>query len=237
MTDRKTETPKAAPPGASGGKRTTRILLVDDHPMMRDGLRTVIDQQPWLEVVGEADDGWSALALAAELEPDVVVMDVALPRLGGIEATRRLTAERPDVKVIALSLHNDRRYVLAMLRAGAVAYLVKTSVSDQLIQAIRAVVAGQAFLSPEVAAVAIELADERSPEPRGVPANASLSPRQVEVLRLIAAGRSSKEIARELGLATRTVETHRREIIRKLDLHSVAELVKYAIREGLTSLE
>ncbi len=204
--------------------------------MMRDGLRRVLEEQPRLEVVGEAEDGRSALALAAELEPDVVVMDVALPGLGGIEATRRLTADHPGIRVVALSLHDDRRYVLGMLRAGATAYLVKTSASDQLIQAIHAVVAGQAFLSPEVATGIIGLADERQPGGRGSPAAAALSPRQKEVLRLLAEGKSSKEIAGELGLATRTVESHRREISRRLDLHSVAELVKYAIREGLTSL-
>ena len=139
--------------------------------------------------------------------------------------------------MVALSLHDDRRYVLEMLRAGATAYLVKTSASDQLIQAIRAVVAGQAFLSPEVASGIIELANGRQPGPRDSSAAATLSPRQREVLRLLADGKSSKEIAGELGLATRTVESHRCEIGRRLDLHSVAELVKYAIREGLTSLE
>ena len=233
MTDRsrKTETAEAPPAGDSREVRT-RILLVDDHPMMRDGLRRVIEEQPRLEVVGEAGDGRSAMELAAELEPDV-----ALPGLGGIEATRRLTADHPGIRVVALSLHDDRRYVLEMLRAGATAYLVKTSASDQLIQAIRAVVAGQAFLSPEVASGIIELANGRQPGPRDSSAAATLSPRQREVLRLLADGKSSKEIAGELGLATRTVESHRREISRRLDLHSVAELVKYAIREGLTSLE
>lgn len=214
-----------------------RILLVDDHPMMRAGLRAVIAKRPELVVVGEAGDGETALALARELDPEVVVMDVALPGLNGVEATRRLLAAQPGVKVIALSLHDDRRYVLAMLRAGAAAYLVKTSAAEQLIQAVDAVVAGQAFLSPEVATVAVEHLGLRNPGAPGRPPANSLTERQREVLRLLAEGKSSKEIAKDLGVATRTVESHRRDIMRKLDLHSVAELVKYAIREGLTAVE
>ena len=214
----------------------TTVLLVDAHKMVREGLKAVLQAQPNLEVVGEAEDGRQALDLASELRPDVVVMDVGLPGLNGIEATRRLVDTVEGVHIVALSMHADRRYVTEMLSAGAGAYILKNSAAEELIRAIRAVTANESFLSPEITATVIQQIT------RGAPAAESsaygvLSTREREVLQLLAEGQTSKQIASELHLAVRTVETHRRGIMHKLDLHSVAELTKYAVREGLTTLE
>ena len=213
-----------------------RILIADDHRIVREGLRSLLDEQPDMQVIAEADNGRDAVERVDELAPDVVVMDVAMPQLNGIEATRRIVRGRPGTKVIALSMHADRRFTAEMLRAGAAGYLVKDSAFEELVTAIRAVVEGKVYLSPHIADVVVDDYVRRLPgdEP-GV--YTALSAREREVLQLLAEGKATKEVARVLHVSVKTVETHRRQIMQKLDLHSVAELTKYAIREGLTSVE
>lgn len=212
------------------------ILLVDDHQMMRDGLRAVLEQEPDFHVAGEAADGREALEACESLHPDVVVMDVGMPGLNGIEATRLLHTRSPRSRVVALSMNADRRYVQAMFSAGAWAYLVKSSASDELIRAIRAVAHGEKYVSPTVAGSVV---DALVGGPAFVQADPrdQLSPREREVLQLIAEGLTSKEVAVRLGVAVSTIETHRKQIMAKLGLRSVAELTKFAIRAGLTSLD
>lgn len=221
-----------------------KILLADDHRMMRDGLRALLEREG-LEVVAEAADGREAVTLALRLHPDVVIMDISMPQLNGIDATRKLRAEAPRTKVVGLSMNADSRYVLAMFAAGAVGYLLKSSASEELIQALRAVSAGQKYVSPAIANIVLDHLTE-GPEARGsqgaTPAPGpqivkSLTVREREVLQLLAEGKASKEIATQLGVSPATVETHRRQIMQKLGLHTVAELTKYAIREGLTTIE
>ena len=221
-----------------------KILLCDDHRMMRDGLRVILEKEGF-EVIGEAPTGREALALSAQLRPDVVVMDISMPDLNGIDATRKLLARYPGMKVVGLSMNADRRYVTAMFAAGAVGYLVKSCASEELIQAIRAVAANLKYVSPAIAgsfvdefvthAGAAQLPVSSSP---GRPSGGKpLSPREREVLQLLAEGKSSKDIAARLEVAATTVETHRRQIMDKLQLRTIAELTKYAVREGLTTLE
>jgi DNA-binding NarL/FixJ family response regulator len=213
-----------------------RILLADDHKMMRDGLRAILEKQPGMNVVGEASNGHEAVELARRLSPQVVVMDISMPDLNGVDATRQIVGHMRDVKVIALSMNSDRRYVLAMLAAGACGYLLKDAASEELTRAIRAVVAGQKYVSPFVAEAVIASAVRESGPSLPLEGKA-LSSREREVLQLLAEGRTSKEIASTLGVAVSTIETHRRQIMDKLGLRSIAELTKYAIREGLTSLD
>jgi DNA-binding NarL/FixJ family response regulator len=221
-----------------------RILLCDDHRMMRDGLRAILEKENF-EVTGEAATGREALVLAAELRPDIVVMDISMPDLNGIDATRKLLAKHPGIKVVGLSMNADRRYVTAMFAAGAVGYLVKSSASEELIQAIRAVAANLKYVSPTIAGSFVDdfVTHAGAPQfPSSFPAARSgaskpLSPREREVLQLLAEGKSSKDIAAQLDVAATTVETHRRQIMDKLQLRTIAELTKYAVREGLTTLE
>jgi len=211
-----------------------KVLLVDDHKMMRDGLRALIEREEGMEVVGEAADGHSAIILARQVRPQVVVMDISMPNLNGIDATTRLVAEFPGIKVIGLSMNSDRRYVVAMFKAGAVGYLLKNSASNELIQAVRAVADDLTYVSPSIAATLIDTVLG----PPGRPASdRPLSIREREVLQLLAEGKTSKEIATQLFVAVATIETHRRQIMDKLQLRTIAELTKYAIREGLTTLE
>jgi DNA-binding NarL/FixJ family response regulator len=202
--------------------------------MIRDGLRAVLERVG-LDVVGEAATGREAVALAKQLSPDIVVMDISMPDLNGVDATKRLVAECPGVKVIGLSMHSDRRYVLAMFRAGAMGYLLKDSASDELLQALHAVARHQKYVSPGIAGVLVDniIDPGRSAKAEEQP----LSPREREVLQLLAEGHSSKDIAHRLDLALPTVETHRRQIMNKLKIRTIAGLTKYAIREGLSSLE
>jgi DNA-binding NarL/FixJ family response regulator len=209
------------------------ILLADDHAMMRDGLRAILEREG-LTVVGEAENGHDAIELARRLKPDVVVMDIAMPQLNGIDATRRLVAELPNVKVIALSMNSDRRYVVAMFEAGASGYLLKNCASSELVQAVSAVARNLTYISPSVASTMVE---SRSASPSQPKLPRALSPREREVLQLIAEGCGSKEIAARLGVAVPTVETHRRQLMDKLGLRTIAELTKYAVREGLTTIE
>jgi DNA-binding NarL/FixJ family response regulator len=214
-----------------------KILIADDHKIMRDGLRAILEKDSRMTIVGEASDGHEAVALARKLMPNVVVMDITMPGLNGIDATRQIVAEMPQTKVIGLSMNSDRRYVLAMLAAGASGYLLKNAASEELRRAIDAVVANQKYVSPLVADAVIKSAIREETAPAATPEAKVLSGREREVLQLLAEGRTSKEIAAKLGVALSTIETHRRQIMSKLELRSIAELTKYAIREGLTSLE
>lgn len=212
-----------------------KVVLADDHRMMRDGLRAVLTAAG-VQVVGEAADGHAAIAEAKRSHPDVVVIDIAMPKLNGIDATRQLTAELPGIKVIALSMNSDRRYVIATLEAGAAGYLLKDAAADELLTALDAVSRGETYLSPAIAGQVVDHA-LRGGSPASYGPEKPLSAREREVVRLIADGKSSKEIATILQIAVPTVDTYRRQIMEKLDLRTIAELTKYAIREGLTSAE
>jgi two-component system NarL family response regulator len=211
-----------------------RVLLVDDHQLMREALRSILEKESNIEVVGEAGDGEQAVLETVRLHPDVVLMDVAMRDLNGIEATRRIREALPGARVLALSSYADRRYVNAMLRAGACGYVLKANAYEELRRAVYAVAAGKTYLCAEVAEDVVETL-RRAPEQ--VTVYERVAPREREVLQLLAEGLSSPEIAQTLGVSTSTVETHRRNLMRKLDLHSVAELTKYAVREGLTTLD
>ena len=210
----------------------TRILLVDDHELMREGLRSILEGEANVEIVGEASSGREAVVLSRTLEPDVVVMDVGMKDLNGIDAARQIRSELPDVQVIALSSHSDSRYVSAMLEAGACGYVLKANASADLRDALRAAQKGKIYLCSEVTRAVVDA----SLRGGGVDPSV-LSEREREVLQLLAEGLTSPQIGKRLYIATSTVETHRRAIMRKLDIHSVADLTKWAIREGLTSLE
>lgn len=220
----------------SSVRTSIRVVLVDDHKMMRDGLRMILDEESDIDVVGEAADGRAALELAAELQPAVVIMDLAMQGMNGIEATRAIIEQRPGTKVVVLSTHSDKRYVLNALSAGASAYVLKDAASDDLLRAVRTVEQGLTYLSSEIAGVVVQRCLGNA-GPEKASAYGVLGNREREVLQLLAEGRTSKEIGAQLGITVHTVETHRRNISKKVDLHSVAELTKYAVREGLTSLE
>lgn len=213
-----------------------RILLVDDHKVMRDGLRAIIEREKVVDVVGEADNGLSAVHLARKLTPDVVVMDIGMQDMNGIEATREIRSSCPQVKVVALSTYSDKRYVLNMLEAGAQGYVLKDSASSELLTAIQVVAGGQSYLSPPITSTVVQSYTTKQDQ-KECSAYSELGCREREVLQLLAEGRTSREIATLLHISPRTVETHRRNIMRKLSIHSIAELTKYAIREGLTSLD
>lgn len=219
---------------------TIRVLLTDDHQIVRDGLRSMLAREMDIEVVGEAENGREAIASTRALSPDVVVMDIGMKELNGIDATKRLVEEFPDIRVIGLSMHSDGRYVSEMLRSGARGYLLKDSAIDELTEAIRVVADGGTFLSRGVTGVVLEdyvrrMSGEDGAAVQG-PARA-LSSREREVLQLIAEGLSTKQIAAELHLSGKTVETHRRQIMDKLGIYNIAGLIKFALREGLTTLE
>ena len=212
-----------------------RVLLVDDHELMREGLRAILAKEPDVEVVGEAQSGREAVEQVRALAPDLVIMDVSMKDMNGIEATRQIHAANVGVKVVALSSYSDRRYVAAILTAGASAYVLKANAYDSLRRAVRAASQGKSYLCPEVAGAVIEAA--RGSRPVDSSAYALLGPREREVLQLLAEGLTSPQIAERLHISTATVESHRRNLMGKLGIHSVAELTKYAIREGLTSLD
>lgn len=213
----------------------TKIVLADNHKIVRDGLRCLFSNVPGMEVIGETGDGRAVLQLVRELSPNVVVMDISMPNLNGIEATRQITAEYPHVKVIALSMHSHRRFVFEMLKAGASGYLLKDCAFEELAAAIRAVVKGETYLSPRIAGIVVE----------GFvgsltvisPVFSLLTAREREVLQLLAEGKTTKQIASQIHVSIKTIETHRQRIMKKLNVKSVAELTKFAIREGLASLE
>lgn len=209
-----------------------RILLVDDHRILREALRAMLEREADFRIVGEAGDGLAALRLVRELHPDIVLLDVTMKDLDGIATCARITARGDEARVIALSAFGESRFVLEMLKAGARGYVTKESAGAELVNAIRAVMAGQNFLSADVAHVVVGLL--RDGVPRGAAA-VPLGRREREVLQLIAAGKRSGEIAEVLHIAVSTVDAHRRNIMRKLGLHSIAELTRYAIRHGLAT--
>lgn len=213
-----------------------RVLLVDDHAIIREGLRSLLEKQPEMEVVADTDDGRKAFDLVRELLPDIVIMDITMRGLNGIEATRRIIDEFPTVKVIALSIHSKRRYVTDMLSAGASGYILKECLFDELAQAIKAVAAGGRYLSPRITDIVVNDYIKHLSATTNSPFEA-LKTREREVLQLVAEGKSTKQIALELHVSTKTIEANRRQIMEKLRVHSVAELTKYAVREGLTTLE
>ncbi len=213
----------------------TRILIADDHKIFREGLRTLLTNQPGVEVIGEADNGRTTVAMAADLQPDVVIMDVAMPELNGIDATRQVASSCAQTKVLALSMHADSRFVTRMLTAGAHGYLLKDCAFEELTLAIQTVLDDDVYLSPGVAGVVVRAMQSRVDE-LGTQAP-ELTPREREVLQLVAEGRTTRDIAGLLHVSVKTIETHRKQIMDKLELRSVAELTKYAVREGLTSLD
>jgi len=213
-----------------------RVFLADDHQIVREGLRTLLEKQPGMEVVGEAKTGREAVQLVQGLLPHVIIMDIGMPDLNGIEATRQIVAKTQSVKVIALSMHSDRRFVVEMLKAGASGYLLKDSAFKELAQAIRAVMVNRVYLSPKIADLVIKDYIRLSPKTE-FSIFSLLTPRERQVLQLLSEGKTTKRIGSDLQVSVKTVETYRQQIMEKLNIHSIAELTKYAIREGLTSLE
>jgi len=214
----------------------TRIVLVDDHRVFREGLRALLSNAADMEVIGEAENGLTAIQLVSELQPDVVIMDIRMPELNGIEATREIKARVPAVKVIALSMHSDKRFVSGMFGAGASGYLPKACAFEEVVAAVRAVVQNRYYTSPKISDTVIgeyvrQLAQAASS------ADTSLSTREREVLQLLAEGHNTKEVARRLHISGGTVDTHRSHVMNKLGIDNLADLVKYALREGLTTLD
>ena len=212
-----------------------RILLADDHIVMRTGLRALLERQPNLEVVGESETGRETVELVASLGPDVVVMDVAMPVLNGIEATKTIVTQRPATAVVILSMHADESYVMRALKAGARGYLLKDSAAADLISAIQAVSQNKSFFSPKVSRILAEDYVRVLKQKGAVDSYDLLSSREREILQLLAEGKANKEVATALNISPYTVETHRRHILEKLNLHNPAELILYAVRKGIIS--
>lgn len=213
-----------------------RILLADDHKIMTEGLRALLEKQPDMEVVADAEDGQTAVQVAQKLKPDVAIIDITLPALNGIEVTRIISALVPGIKVIGFSMHSNRRYVIEILKAGALGYVLKECAFEELVQAIRAVLANRTYLSPKIADIVIKEYVGLSPKTE-FSVYSILTSRERQVLQLLAEGKTTKKTASRLYVSIKTIETHRQRIMDKLNLYTVAELTKYAIREGLTSLE
>lgn len=212
-----------------------RVLLADDHKLMRSGLRLLLEQQPDFVVVGEADDGLQAVAAVESLRPDVVVMDIGMPNLNGIEAARKIKELWPDIAILMLSMHSDEGYVLRALRAGARGYLLKDSAEGDLVTAIQAVSEGKSYFSPAVGKVLLEDYMRKLQRTGAEDSYDLLSPREREILQLVAEGKSNKDVANLLNLSPYTVETHRANIMQKLNLRGVPELILYAVRKGIIS--
>lgn len=213
-----------------------RILLADDHRIVHDSLKPLLDKRDDFEVIAVAENGRIAVKLAQDLRPDVVIIDITMPDLNGIEATHQIIAHCPKTKLIALSMHTDRRYVTGVLNAGASGYLVKSCSFDELVTAIQTVAANKKYLSPEIADIVIEKSMSSSPTSDSL-VSSILTTREREVLQLLVEGKTVKQIADHLYRSIKTVHTHRLHIMQKLNIHSIAELTKFAIREGLISLE
>lgn len=211
----------------------TTILLADDHRVVREGLRTLLSQEADLSVVGEASDGRQVVELARSLKPDVIIMDIAMPELNGIEAARLIVTDNPRTRIVALSMYADRRFVTQILRAGALGYVLKEAAFEELAHAIRTVAGGKPYLSASVAGFVVEeFVQQSSP----VPAKSLdlLTNREREVLKLLAEGKRARDIASELKIGVKTAEAHRQNLMNKLEMHTIAELTRFAIREGLT---
>ena len=211
----------------------TRIVLADDHTLMRAGLRVLLEREPDLVVVGEAEDGRQAIDLIESLLPEVVVLDIAMPNLNGIEAARQIVAKHPGIAVVILSMHSDETYVLRALKAGVRAYLLKDSAESDLIRAIRAVRGGKAFFSPAVGKTLLEDYVRQLQQRGEEDSYELLTPREREILQLVAEGKANKDVANILNLSPYTVETHRAHILQKLGLHTIPDLILYAVRKGI----
>jgi len=215
---------------------STRILLADDHQIFREGLASLLERQQDMDVIQQASDGLQAVSFSRDLKPDVVVMDLTMPGMNGIEATRLIAKEVPGVKVLCLSVHGDTQFISAVLDAGASGYLLKDCAFEELVTAIHTVMGNQIYLSPGIAGTLVD--DYKARRPESVPsAFSQLTEREREIVQLLAEGQSTKEIAERLCLSVKTVGTHREHLMAKLHVHSLAQLTKYAIREGLTSVE
>ncbi|MBM3469319.1 MAG: response regulator transcription factor [Armatimonadetes bacterium] len=226
---------KQARDASPGGPRTIRLIVADDHAIVREGIKRLLQAEPDIEVVGEAGDGVAAVEMAQDLKPDVVCLDVSMPRMNGVEATRRIRASLPDVGVVVLTMHEDEDYVFELVKAGASGYVLKRASARDLVDAVHAVAGGHTFLHPMIARRLVsdhETSSSRDEERRRFD---GLTEREREVVRLIADGLTNKEIAERLHISVKTVETHRTHIMEKLDLHDRAHLVRYAVRKGLVT--
>lgn len=212
------------------------ILIVDDHKIVREGLHTLLEKLPGFKVIGEACNGTEAVELVSELQPHCIIMDISMPIMNGLEASRQILQTFPHQRIIALSMHADRRFVIEALKIGIKGYLLKDSAFEELHAAIKTVMNNQIYLSSTITDLVVRELVQHSPHSAIPSAFAVLSPREREILQLFAEGQSTKEIASHLNLSVKTVETHRKQVMDKLNIHSIAELTKYAIREGLTSL-
>lgn len=217
-------------------KTTIRVLLADDHKIVREGIFYILDRELDIDVVGQAEDGKSAVQMALELLPDVILMDMGMPEMNGIEATGRIIAEMPQCRVIILSMYSDKRFVTQALKIGAKGYILKGCASGELVQAIRAVANDEMYICSEILEVIVDNYVKESPG-EIAKSTVDLSPREREVLMLIADGKNTKEIAAIINIGIKTVETYRQQLMKKLNIFNIAVLTKYAVREGLTSLE
>ncbi len=212
------------------------LILVDDHVIMRDGLRNLLKAESDIEVIGEADNGRDAVKISIEKNPDIVVMDIAMHDMNGIEATRQIKKENPDIKIIALSMHSERQIVVGIFRAGASGYLLKDSTSAELVEAIRSINSGGNYISQKISDIVLKEISNTKKDSKEIGLDV-LTNRESEILQLISEGNSTKRIAKVLFISPKTVESHRANIMEKLNIHNLPELTKYAIRAGLTSLD
>ncbi len=215
--------------------KTITVVIADDHMIVRDGLRSLLERQPDMEVVAEADNGRMALKLVKELSPDVVIMDIGMRELNGIDATRQIVKMSPGVKVLALSMYSDKRFIKGMFKAGASGYMLKDSAFNELADAIRVIVEDKIYISPSVANIVTEDYLKQSPE-SDRSTRSLLTSRELEVLQLLVEGMSTKQIASSLRLSIKTIESHRSRVMKKINVNNIADLTKYAIREGIISL-
>jgi len=215
-----------------------KILVADNHGILRQGIQALIEKRSDsdMEVIGQAENGLMAVEITRKLRPDVVLMDVTMPELNGIEATRQIKSELPEVKVLALSVHAKREFVLDMVKAGASGYMLKECVLDDLIQAINAVAASQSYLSPQIAGIVLDVVTKDSIFAAAGHSCETLTPKERQLLQLLAEGKSAKQIALQLGQSIKTIEGNRRQIMRKIEIDNIADLTKYAIRQGLTTI-
>ena len=212
-----------------------KILLVDDHKIMREGLRLLLEKEPDFQIAAEAENGSAAVAIARDVKPDVVIMDVAMPDLNGIEAAKQIRAELPNTKIVALTMHSDKNYLTGMLRSGTVGYLLKDCAAEELVHAVRDVVAGKGYISPEIAPLIFQ--DYSGQGAPGIPdPDSDLTEKEKIVLRFLAEGLGTRDIAERLEVSGKTVDRCRTQIMEKLQLFSVAELTKYAVRNGISPL-